>query len=249
MHSKVSFDKFSRKASFFRKALLPLLIMLFFVKFKGHSQDANNPIDPSPTLGLWNRFYSDQQSRLQLLANVTYGKWFLRFTAEYEFNYNDPTYRWITFDSGGQKETNHFNSTNFLVARLFESKNGKHQIGLGAIVSYFHERNFAGGVNFVSVSKIGGWKFISLLTLQGGKEVFTMEFQPGIYHDFKKGWYFRSHPRMLFNFETDDYEIPIGAGFGKIFSKGTPVINVFIEPQYDLRNSVPMLYLGIKTLF
>ncbi|MBN3581012.1 hypothetical protein JYB64_01345 [Algoriphagus aestuarii] len=213
------------------------------------AQDANNPIDPSPTIGLWNRFYSNEQSRVQLLANVTYGKWFLRFTAEYEINYPEPNYRWFTYDGEGQKEKSHFTSTNFLVARLFQSKNGQHQFGVGGVISYFHGRNFAGGVNFVSVSKVGGWKFISLATLQGGKEIFTMEVQPGIYHDFNNGWYFRSHPRMLFNFETDFYEVPLGAGIGKIFSGGSPVVNVFFEPQYDVRNDVPMLYMGVKTLF
>lgn len=223
-------------------------LLIATVKF-ALGQDANNPIDPSPTLGLWNRFYGDEQSRLQFLANVTYGKWFLRFTAEYEFNYNDPSYRWMTYDSEGQKEKSHFNSTNFLVARLFQTENGQHQFGVGAVASYFHGRSFAGGVNFVSVSKVGGWKFISLTTLQGGKDIFTMEFQPGIYHDFNNGWYFRSHPRMLFNFETDFYEVPLGAGVGKIFSGSTPVINIFIEPQYDLKNDLTMLYMGLKTLF
>ena len=117
------------------------------------------------------------------------------------------------------------------------------------MVSYFHETRFAGGVNFVSVSKVGKWKLISLATLQAGKEVFSMEFQPGIYHDFNNGWYFRSHPRMLFNFKTGQHEVPLGAGFGKIFNKTETVYNLFFEPQYDVVNTKPMLYTGIKVLF
>ncbi|MHA7128609.1 hypothetical protein [Algoriphagus namhaensis] len=228
-----------------------LLSLLCIVSLLGSvaAQDANNPIDPAPTFGLWNRFYSNDQSRLQFLANVTKGKWFYRFTMEYEFNYQDPSYRWFVYDGEPQKEKSHFNSTNFLVARLFQSKNGQHQYGVGAVVSYFHGRNFAGGVNFVSVSKVGTWKFITLTTLQAGNEIFTMEFQPGIYHDFPNGWYFRSHPRMLFNFETGFHEVPFGAGIGKIFSGQKPVVNLFFEPQYDVRNSVPMLYMGGKLLF
>ncbi|WP_422354976.1 hypothetical protein [Roseivirga pacifica] len=221
-----------------RKSVVALVLCLLTAA-PLFGQDANNPIDPSPTAGLWNRFYGDEQSKLQFLANVTYGKWFYRFTAEAEFNY----------DEDNNNYTNKFSGTNFLVARLFQSENGQHQFGVGAVVSYFNKGKFAAGGNFVSVSKVGGWKFISLLTLQGGADVFTMEFQPGIYHDFNKGWYFRGHPRMLFNFETGRHEVPIGAGVGKIFNTNGPVVNVFFEPQYDFHNSLPMLYTGIKMLF
>jgi len=228
--------------------IIPISIFLFGINL-ANSQDANNPIDPSPTVGLWNRFYGDDQSRLQLLANVTLGKWFYRFTAEYEFNYADDNEVFFNYDEDVRPNEDHFNSTNFLVARLFSSENGKHQYGVGAVVSYFHETRFAGGVNFVSVSKLGGWKFISLTTLQGGKEVLSMEFQPGIYHDFSNGWYFRGHPRMLFNFRTGQHEVPLGAGIGKIFTTESQTINLFFEPQYDIVNTLPMLYTGIKVLF
>ncbi|MEN2282471.1 hypothetical protein AAGF08_10060 [Algoriphagus sp. SE2] len=231
------------------KKLLITALVLLTLNF-AYGQDANNPIDPNPTFGLFNRFYSDNESRLQFLANVTYGKWFLRFTAEYEFNYNnEPGYSSIVLDDGKEINENHFSSTNILVARTFKSKDGNHSFGVGGVVSYLHERRFAGGLNFVSVSKVNGWRYISLVTLQAGKETFLMEFQPGIYRDFNNGWYFRSHPRMLFNFETGNNEIPIGAGIGKIFKNGTPVVNVFLEPQYDLANDVIMLYAGVKTLF
>lgn len=213
------------------------------------AQDANNPIDPSPTAGLWNRFYGNEQSRLQFLANLTYGKWFYRFTAEYEFNYGDQTTDLFNYDGESRPNVNQFNSANFLVARLFESADKQHQFGVGAVVTIFHESKLAGGINFVSVSKFGGWKVITLTTLQGGNDIFTMEFQPGLYHDFKKGWYFRSHPRMLFNFEANDYEVPIGAGIGKIINTNGPVVNLFFEPQYDVINTLPMLYTGIKMLF
>lgn len=215
------------------------------------AQDANNPIDPSPTLGIWNRFYADEQSRLQILGNVTYGKWFYRVTAEYEFNYPNESIDYFNYDEENRPDQNQFNSANFLVARLFQSKNEKHQFGVGVVISYFHETKFAGGVNFVSVSKFGGWKVITLTTLQTGKEVFVMEFQPGLYHDFNKGWYFRSHPRMLFNFQTGQHEVPLGAGLGKIVkpSEEGSVFNFFLEPQYDIVNTKPMLYAGMKILF
>ncbi len=225
-----------------------LLVIVLSSLGKFYAQDANNPIDPSPTIGLWNRFYSDEQSRLQLLGNITYGKWFYRFTAEYEFNYGNNT-DLFNYDREARPNQNQFNSANFLVARLFQSADEKHQFGVGAVVTIFHEAKFAGGVNFVSVSKLGQLKIITLTTLQGGNDIFTMEFQPGLYHDFNKGWYFRSHPRMLFNFETNSYEVPLGAGVGKILNTDGPVFNLFFEPQYDVNNSLPMLYTGLKVLF
>ncbi|MEP0712198.1 hypothetical protein [Algoriphagus sp.] len=199
------------------------------------AQDPNNPIDPSPTVGIWNRFYGDDFSRLQFLANMTYGKYFYRVTTELQFDYNGPT------TSKG---------ANFMVARLFQSKNGKNQYGLGAIVSYFNPKGFAGGVSFVSVSQLGNnWRFISLATVQGGDDIFSIEFQPGIYKDFERGWYFRGHPRMLFDLTEDVYEVPIGAGVGKIIKTDKAAINLFFEPQYDFAQTRPMLYMGIKTLF
>ncbi|WP_121665532.1 hypothetical protein [Mesonia aquimarina] len=232
-----------------KKFLLVLVIFSAFHIEKINAQDANNPIDPSPTVGLWNRFYSNDQSRLQLLANMSSGKWFYRFSAEYEFNYGDDYPEQYNYDESNRLNENQFNSANFLVARLFQTEDGKHNFGFGAVISYFHETKFAGGVNFVSVSKLGKWKFISLATLQTGKNVFSMEFQPGIYHDFERGWYFRSHPRMLFNFRTGQHEVPLGAGFGKIFNETDTVYNLFFEPQYDVINTKPMLYTGIKVLF
>ncbi|WP_066220892.1 hypothetical protein [Formosa haliotis] len=214
---------------------ITLIIFCSLFTFMATAQDANNPIDPSPTLGIWNRFYGDDFSRIQLLGNMTInGKWFVRFTTEFEANYH---------------EDSEFTSTNFLAARLFQSENGKHQFGVGGVVSYINHAGWAGGVNFVSVSKFGAWKVITLTTLQGGDDIFMMEFQPGLYHDFNKGWYFRSHPRMLFNFETGNHEVPLGAGVGKIFNTNGPVVNVFFEPQYDVVNTRAMLYTGVKMLF
>ncbi|QLE00195.1 hypothetical protein HX109_00940 [Galbibacter sp. BG1] len=231
------------------RIVIALLIFSFVGIITAQAQDANNPIDPSPTLGIWNRFYSDEQSRLQILGNVTYGKWFYRVTAEYEFNYGGENIDYYDYDNRDRTNVNQFNSANFLVSRLFQSENGQHQFGVGAVVSYFHEQKWAGGVNFVSVSKFGTWKVITLATLQGGDDLLSMEFQPGLYHDFNNGWYFRSHPRMLFNFKTGQHEVPFGAGFGKILKSDKTVFNLFFEPQYDVVNTTPMLYTGMKILF
>jgi len=54
---------------------------------------------------------------------------------------------------------------------------------------------------------------------------------------------------MLFNYRTGQHEVPLGAGLGKIFNQTNTVYNLFFEPQYDVVNTTPMLYTGIKVLF
>ena len=217
------------------KKFIILLFFSFCISNFSFSQDANNPIDPSPTIGIFNRSYSDEFLRTQIIANMTVKeKWFVRISAEQQFNYNSE---------------NQFKNVGFLVARLFQTKNGKHNFGVGAIVSYIDPKGIAGGVNVVSTSKFGNLKFITLTTFQVGKNISTMEFDPGIYYDLPKGWYLRGHPRMIFDFESNVNEVPIGAGLGKIIKTNSIVINLFIEPQYDLAQDRSMLYFGSKFLF
>lgn len=196
--------------------------------------DANNPIDPAPTLGLFERAYGNNKSKLQFIGNVTFDKWLVRVAAEEQFNY------------GGQHE---FKGASFLVSRLFKSKDEKHKFGFGAVVSQVNNVGWAAGGNIVSVSEIGKWKVISLLTLQGGDDIFSMEFQPGLYRNFNKGWYMRSHPRMLWDFKRNHHEIPVGLGMGKIFDINGNKLNLLLEPQWDFWQNTYIIYTGVKFLF
>ncbi len=217
------------------KKFIILLFFSFCISNFSFAQDANNPIDPSPTIGIFNRNYSDDFMRTQIIANMTVKeKWFVRLTAEQQFNYNSD---------------NQFKSVGLLVSRLFQTKNGKHNFGVGGIVSYIDPQGIAAGVNVVSTSRVGKFKFITLTTFQMGHNISTMEFDPGIYYDFPKGWYFRSHPRMIFDFESNTNEIPVGAGLGKIIKSTGLVTNLFLEPQYDLAQNRSMFYFGAKFLF
>jgi hypothetical protein len=45
------------------------------------------------------------------------------------------------------------------------------------------------------------------------------------------GWYVRSSPLALFDFENDRYLVPFGLGVGKVFPVGGMLANVFVEPQ------------------
>ena len=67
-------------------------------------------------------------------------------------------------------------------------------------------------------------------------------FQPFAMLQLGRGLYLRSTGIMVYDFESDDYTVPIGAGFGKVIPQGNTVFNVFIEPQvsvFDRGNNWP----------
>ena len=63
--------------------------------------------------------------------------------------------------------------------------------------------------------------------------------QPFAFYQLGKGLYLRSAPIMQYNFENDNYSVPLGLGIGKVFQEptadgGKNVYNFFIEPQYSV---------------
>ncbi len=59
-------------------------------------------------------------------------------------------------------------------------------------------------------------------------------FQPFAMYQLGKGWYLRSTGVWTYNFESDNYAIPIGLGIGKVTVKPGVVINAYFEPQYSI---------------
>lgn len=53
------------------------------------------------------------------------------------------------------------------------------------------------------------------------------------------GWYLRSTGVWNYNFETDDYSLPVGLGFGRVFITEPAVINAFFEPQVAIAHEGP----------
>lgn len=59
--------------------------------------------------------------------------------------------------------------------------------------------------------------------------------QPFLIWNMPAGFYLRSAGIMLFNWETGDYNIPLGAGVGKVWKlQGGTTINLFAEPQWTV---------------
>jgi len=68
------------------------------------------------------------------------------------------------------------------------------------------------------------------------------------------GWYVRSSPLAVFDFENDRYLVPFGLGVGKVFPIGGMLANAFVEPQvtafYDGAGQPAMqIFSGINLQF
>ncbi|MFQ5356699.1 MAG: hypothetical protein ACE5DY_09505, partial [Mariprofundaceae bacterium] len=64
-------------------------------------------------------------------------------------------------------------------------------------------------------------------------------FQPFGMLQLGKGHYLRSTGIWAYNFENDNYSIPIGLGYGKVFKVGDVVYNAFVEPQFSVADRGP----------
>lgn len=76
--------------------------------------------------------------RNQIVANMTVKeKWFLRVSEEQQFN---------------NKSEDQFKNVGLLVSIIFQTKNGKYNFGVGAIVRCIDPKGIAGILNIVSTS-------------------------------------------------------------------------------------------------
>ena len=78
--------------------------------------------------------------------------------------------------------------------------------------------------------------------------------QPFAMYQLGGGNYLRAAPIWQYNLESDDYNMPVGIGFGHIIKKNKTVYNLFIEPQFSLVNrgelqSEWQIYMGLNLQF
>jgi hypothetical protein len=58
--------------------------------------------------------------------------------------------------------------------------------------------------------------------------------QPFAFYQLGGGTYLRSAPIWVYNFENDNYSVPLGLGVGKVIRRGGTVFNFFVEPQVSV---------------
>lgn len=64
-------------------------------------------------------------------------------------------------------------------------------------------------------------------------------FQPFLIRQLGDGWYLRSTAIWNYDFETDDYNIPLGFGAGRAIKTERAIVNAFIEPQVSIVSEGP----------
>ena len=63
--------------------------------------------------------------------------------------------------------------------------------------------------------------------------------QPFITYQLGQGWFVRSEPQMVFDWETNKQLLPIDAGIGRVFKIGPQYVNCFVEPAWNVANDGP----------
>jgi hypothetical protein len=104
----------------------------------------------------------------------------------------------------------------------------------------------AGVANVLFNAKSPKFQYGYLLTWQasfagksGREDVNVGAFQPFLFYQLGNGLYLRSAPIWVYNFENDDYSVPLGLGIGQVVAKGKTVFNFFVEPQVSVADRGP----------
>lgn len=58
--------------------------------------------------------------------------------------------------------------------------------------------------------------------------------QPFWFYQFDQGWYTGSAPIWTYDFNTDNYNMPVGLRLGKVQKFNNTTANIFIEPQWSV---------------
>jgi hypothetical protein len=63
--------------------------------------------------------------------------------------------------------------------------------------------------------------------------------QPFISYQLGRGWFVRSEPQLIFDWETGKYLLPLDFGVGRVFKIGPQIINCFVEPAWNMSHDGP----------
>jgi hypothetical protein len=118
----------------------------------------------------------------------------------------------------------------FPTANEITTGQGKWQIGPAAAAA-FAPRNWLFGVLAQNpISYAGDPKFPAANALF---------LQPFITYQLGHGWFLRSEPQMIFDWETNKQQLPIDLGIGRVFKIGPQYVNSFVDPAWNVSNDGP----------
>jgi hypothetical protein len=143
---------------------------------------------------------------------------------------------------------------NLFAAYLFDTGNPAVSFGIGPQLTMptatkdqlGSEKWSAGLANVLFNAQSKRFQYGYLLTWQASfageddrADVNVGALQPFAFYQLGKGLYLRSAPIWVYNFENDDYSIPLGVGLGQVIPKGKTVFNFFVEPQISIADRGP----------
>lgn len=213
------------------------------------ASQANNPLANSTAFNIQNYYIGEltgidedaNQFLLRYAQPVHFlgGNWLIRATLPVN---TLPTGTQFSHDTG-------LGDFNIFAAYLFNTGTPGLSIGLGPQLTAPTATDAALGseqwsAGFAHVLFNGTSKKIQygyLLTWQSSfagqddrRDVNTGAFQPFVFLQLGQGWYLRSSAVSVFDFDNNDYTIPIGLGIGRVIPTPNVVYNLFVEPQYSI---------------
>ena len=234
-------------------ALMPLLITFLSATTLAQegadvSAQANNPLANMTAFNLHN-YYIGEQTGSGEDANQFWLRYARPFSlgGDWLMRASLPINSFPTSSTGGT-ETG-LGDLNVFAAYLFDTGNPAISFGFGPQInmptatkdSLGSEKWSAGFANvlFDARSKKFQWGYLltwmaSFAGEEDRADVNTGAFQPFAMVQLGKGRYLRSTGIWVYNFETGDYSMPLGVGFGQVIPRGKTVYNIFIEPQWSV---------------
>ena len=153
----------------------------------------------------------------------------------------------------GSKKTG-LGDFNIFAAYLFDTPNSALSIGLGPQITaptatdefLGSEKWSAGLAHVLFDARSKKFQYGYLMTWQHSftgddnrADVNLGAFQPFAFYQLGGGTYLRTAPIWVYDFENDNYSVPLGLGIGQVIKKGNTVFNLFIEPQWSVADKGP----------
>jgi hypothetical protein len=107
---------------------------------------------------------------------------------------------------------------------------GKWQVGPGAAMAWAPRRWLIGVLAQNPISVAGD---------SNRAPVDQLFLQPFISWQFDAGWFVRSEPQLVFDWETHQRLLPVNLGFGRVFPIGKQIVSIFVEPGWNIAHDGP----------
>ena len=209
---------------------------------------ANNPLANMTALNFQN-YYIGELTDTDENAN--------QFVVRYAKPFSIGESQWLmraslplnTFPAAGGDHDTGLGDLNVFAAYLFDTGNPAVSFGFGPQMTFptatenllGSEKWSAGFANVLFDGRNKKFQYGYLLTWQHSfagddarADVNLGAFQPFAFYQLGDGYYLRGAPIMSYNFENDNYSVPLGLGIGKVIKRENTVFNFFVEPQYSV---------------